>query len=68
MSDKINEIDGRLRTVEQSVTRIETRLEHMPTTLNMWAAVGLVIITVGGAVWWMVQSYLGPILAKAAGA
>jgi hypothetical protein len=63
---KIDEIDSRLRTVENSVTRIETKLYHMPTTLHMWAAVGAVIVPVGIAIWWMVQTYLGPILAKAA--
>jgi hypothetical protein len=63
---KIDEIDSRLRTVENSVTRIETKLHHMPTTLQMWAAVGAVIVPVGIAIWWMVQTYLGPILAKAA--
>lgn len=64
--DKMNEIDGRLRAVENSVTRIETKLDHMPTTLKMWAAVVAVLLPVGGAIWWVVQTYLGPILEKAA--
>lgn len=65
--EKINEIDGRLRTVETSITRIETKLEHMPTTLQMWSAVLFVLLPVGGALWWVVQTYLAPILEKAAG-
>lgn len=64
--EKLSEIDGRLRTVENAVTRIETKLDHMPTTLQMWAAVAAVLIPVAGALWWVVQAYLGPILEKAA--
>jgi len=64
--EKLNEIDGRLRTVENAVTRIETKLDHMPTTLQMWAAVAAVVVPVAGALWWVVQTYLGPILEKAA--
>lgn len=66
--DKLNEIETRLRGVENSVTRIDERLTHMPTTLAMWGAVVAVLVPVGIALWWIVQQYLAPILAKAAGA
>lgn len=36
MSDsKLNEIDGRLRTVETDVATMKERLNHMPTTVEM---------------------------------
>lgn len=63
--DRQNEMDGRLREVERAVTRIEETLKHMPTTLQMWAAVAAVLVPVAGALWWIVQAYLGPILEKA---
>lgn len=51
---------------ERLVT-IETRLEHMPTKLEMWLGVGAILLTAGGGLWWLVQQYLGPMLANAAG-
>lgn len=64
--EKLNEIDGRLRTVETAIARIETKLDHMPTTLKMWGAVAAVLVPVGGALLWVVQTYLAPLLEKAA--
>ncbi|WP_141057460.1 hypothetical protein [Stenotrophomonas rhizophila] len=46
---------------------IKERLDHMPTKLNMWAAVATIVLPVGAALWWVVQQYLGPLLSKAAG-
>lgn len=63
--EKLSEIDGRLRTVETAVARIETKLDHMPTTLQMWGAVVAVLVPVAGGLWWLVQTYLGPLLEKA---
>ena len=54
-------------TLGSDVAVIKERLTHIPTKLGMWAAVGLVVASVGGGLWWIVQQYLGPILVKAAG-
>lgn len=64
---ELSKIDDRLRGVEIDVAAIKTQLTHIPTKLNMWTAFAASVITVGGALWWVVQAYLGPILAKAAG-
>lgn len=69
--EKLNEIDSRLRTVEQSITRIDERMNHMPTSFGMWAAIIGVVVPVGAAVvgilWWVIDSSIAPLLAKAAG-
>jgi|GEM_PF-2765386 len=57
-----------LSSMKADLAAIKVSLTHMPTTLNMWMAVGAVTLIVGGGLWWVVQQYLGPILAKAAGA
>ena len=71
MSDKLNEIDGRLRTVETDVATIKERLNHMPTTVGMWTALLGVVVPVGvavvGVLWWVIQSSLAPLLEKAVG-
>lgn len=56
-----------LATARVDLAAIKVSLTHMPTTLQMWMAVGAVTLVVGGGLWWVVQQYLGPILAKAAG-
>jgi len=72
MTDKINEIDGRLRIVEQSVIRIETKLDNIPTKTELWRAGAKVAVTTilaaAGVIWWIVQQYLSPILQKLGGA
>lgn len=57
-----------LASAKTELAAIRVSLTHMPTTLHMWMAVGAVTLAVGGGLWWVVQQYLGPILAKAAGA
>lgn len=57
---------------EMSAARVELatikeRLDHMPTKLSMWTAVAAIVFPVGAGLWWIVQQYLGPLLAKAAG-
>lgn len=58
--------------VNHRVGQLEERLQHMPTTLGMWSAVAASAVGVGGTVagglWWFLQQYLAPVLAKAAGA
>lgn len=56
-----------LATARADLAVIKVTLTHMPTTLQMWMAVGAVTLVVGGGLWWLVQQYLGPMLAKAAG-
>lgn len=56
-----------LTATRERLVTIETRLGHMPTKLEMWTGVGAVLLAVGGAVWWLVQQYLGPILVRAVG-
>jgi len=67
--DKINEIDGRVRGVEQKLERIDERLKHMPTTVAMWTAISIVSLAVGSAVvavlWFAFQKMLEPLLAAA---
>jgi len=46
---------------------IKERLEHTPTKLDVWKAVAAILLPIGAGVWWIVQQYLGPILAKMAG-
>lgn len=65
--DSVSKVETSLSDVRERIVKIETRIEHMPTKLEMWAGVGAIIVAVGGALWWIVQQYLGPILAKAAG-
>lgn len=57
-----------LAMAKADLAAIKVSLTHMPTTLQMWMAVGAVTLLVGGGLWWVVQQYLGPILSKAAGA
>lgn len=62
---------GRIETetsaLKTEVAVMRERLSHMPTKLEMWTGVALVLSAVGGGLLWMVQQYLGPLLAKAAG-
>lgn len=71
MTDKLNEIDGRLRGVEIDVSTIKERLTHMPTKHEMWVAIAVPTLAIASAIgivtWWVIQQYLGPILAKAGG-
>lgn len=53
--------------MQGDMSAIRERMTHMPTKLAMWAAVGAVVVTVGGGLWWIVQQYLGPLLTRAAG-
>lgn len=62
-----NDVNGEFRRVSGDVATVKERQTHTPTTLQMWVAVAGVLIPTGGALWWIVQQYLGPILAKAAG-
>ncbi len=62
-----NDVNGEFRDVSRDVSTIKERLGHTPTTLQMWAAVAATLVPIAGALWWIVQQYLGPILAKAAG-
>ena len=60
-------VSNTLSAVQTDVAVIKERLSHTPTTLQMWLAVVAVLVPVGGALIWIVQQYLGPLLAKAAG-
>ncbi|MCH1908006.1 hypothetical protein MKP15_04360 [Stenotrophomonas sp. Y6] len=53
--EKLNEIDGRLRVVEQAVTRIDERLKHMPTTVMAWGMVAALACAV-----WAIVTLAGP--------
>lgn len=57
---------GDLSAVKADLAAVKVSLSHMPTTLSMWGAVGTVSLIIGGGLWWLVQQYLGPLLAKAA--
>lgn len=61
------DVNGELRGLSGDVSTVKERLSHTPTTLQMWVAVAATLVPLGGALWWIVQQYLGPILAKAAG-
>lgn len=62
----IAQFDERLRKVETDVAQIGVRLEHMPTTAQLWKAVaysaGTVLLAILGAAAWAVKAYLQPIL------
>lgn len=60
-------VNNTVSSVQTDVAVIKERLSHTPTTLQMWMAVAAVLVPIGGAFVWIVQQYLGPILAKAAG-
>lgn len=65
MSDKINEIDGRLRNVEIDVSAMKVRLESMPSTIAMWKSMGgAALVTIAGM--WAVLTFAGPGIMKAA--
>lgn len=49
--DKLNEIDGRLRTVENDISTIKERLEHMPKTTQMWMSMGTAALLILGGTW-----------------
>lgn len=68
LRDSVSSMKSDISSMKERLATIEEKLGHMPTKLGMWTAVALVLISVGGGVWWMVQQYLGPLLAKAAGA
>lgn len=53
--EKLNEIDSRLREVEKSVTRIDERIKHMPTTVMAWGMVAVLAAAV-----WAVVTFAGP--------
>lgn len=67
MRDNVSKLETSLGDVRERLAKLETRIEHMPTKLEMWAGVGAIIVAVGSALGWIVQQYLGPILARAAG-
>jgi hypothetical protein len=65
MSDKINEIDGRLRNVETDVSAMKVRLEQMPTTISMRQTMGgAALLTIAGL--WAVLTFAGPGIMKTA--
>lgn len=65
MSDKINEIDGRLRNVEIDVSAMKVRLESMPSTIAMWKSMGgAALVTIAGM--WAVLTFAGPGIMKSA--
>lgn len=67
--DKLNEIDSRLRTVEIELAGVKERLNHLPTTAQLWKGLaitgGSALAAIAGGVAWLVQEYLKPILAAA---
>jgi hypothetical protein len=63
--DKLNEIDGRLRTVEIDLAGIKERLSHMPTTNKMVATMGSTAVLVILASW-AVLTFAGPGIMKGA--
>jgi len=63
----VADLSAVVSSMRQDVATIKERLNHTPTSLQMWLAVLAVIAPIGGGLWWMVQQYLAPILAKAAG-
>lgn len=71
VSDKLNEIDSRLRGVETDVAVIKELLNHIPTLAQLWKALawagGTIIVAFVGGGWWAVQQYLSPILHKLSG-
>jgi len=63
--DKLNEIDGRLRTVEIDLAGIKERLSHMPTTNNMLVTMGSTAVLIVLASW-AVLTFAGPGIMKGA--
>jgi hypothetical protein len=59
-------------SIVERLAAIETQMKHMPSSLSMWGAVVTVGITVGGGIstvlWFAVEKFVAPILAKAIGA
>jgi uncharacterized protein YneF (UPF0154 family) len=66
-----DQFDSRLRTVEQGMVRIETKLEQMPTKVNLLVAVLAVLIPVLGTLvagyFWIAQQLMEPLLKGAGG-
>ncbi|MHC9012131.1 hypothetical protein ACYX79_10960 [Stenotrophomonas rhizophila] len=65
MTDKLIEIDGRLRNVEIDVATIKTRLESMPRTTQMWASMGTAaLLVIAGS--WALLTLVAPNVIKGA--
>lgn len=54
--DKLNEIDGRLRTVENDISTIKERLQHMPKTTQMWMSMGTAALLILGGMWTLLST------------
>lgn len=54
-------------TIKKDVAVQGERLKHIPTRVEMWGAVLLVLGSIGGGFLWVVKAYLGPLLGKMAG-
>ncbi len=62
--DHVVELIGAdITDVKVSIGKIETQMGHVAT--KTWVLIGVVAVmaSIIGAAWWMVQQYLGPILA-----
>lgn len=66
IKERLRAVEGGVSALNVSVARIETTLQHMPTT---WKAIGIVaagvvaaVTPVLGALWWIAQQFLEPLL------
>ena len=71
LKSSVGRLEVETANVRTEVAVIKERLTHVPTKLEMWTGVAVVVFSVGasvgGGLWWLVQAYLGPLLLKAAG-
>lgn len=60
--EKLNEIDTRLRAVENDISTIKERLLHMPKTTQMWVSMGTCAVLILGGMWTLMTTMAPGIL------
>lgn len=63
---RLGNVERDVSILKSDVTGIKERLTHMPTNAQMFAIAGVFLIAAIGALWWIVQQFLQPILAATA--
>jgi hypothetical protein len=62
MEARIAKLEDHVGTIREDVATIKERLKHVATKAWILGGVIAVLLAILGAMWWMAQQYLGPIL------
>lgn len=62
MERRLAALEGDMRDVRERLIKVEGKLDHMPTTLQMWSAVGVLFVgaavTFLGGMYWLVKTLI----------